>query len=147
MKPEGPPIPVLRQTRWTFDLPVQGQSMEPLLRVGDVVAVVCCPLDEVRVGDLICFQRGADKVLHRLVERRADAWYEKGDAELGGQWIRPDTVFGKALSINGQPLDDARQLSALRLARFEYRLRNALPRIKLPRCCVALWKRWKARRL
>jgi len=147
MKTELPPIPVLRETRWTFDLPITGHSMEPLLRAGDAVTVACCPVEEVRPGDLICFRRAGDMVLHRLVEMRTDRWYEKGDAEEGGQWIRPDDVLGKASLINGRPLDAARQVSALRLARFERRLRNALPRIRYPRFCRALWRKWKARRL
>ncbi len=121
--------------------------MEPLLHDGDTVTITCCPPEDLRSGDLICFERGCDRVLHRLVKKEADAWYEKGDAESGGQWISPDTVLGKATLINGHPLDSARQESALRVARFERWLRNALPWIRFPRWCAALWRKWKARHL
>ncbi len=121
--------------------------MEPLLHDGDTVTIACCPLEDLRPGDLICFERDGDRILHRLVKKGSDAWYEKGDAESGGQWISPDTVLGKAALINGQPPDTARQTSALRFARFERRLRNALPRVRYPRWCTTLWRRWKARYL
>lgn len=60
-------------------LRVNGASMLPLLRPGDVVWVE--PVEEaaLRLGDVVLVRRAADFVTHRLVERTPDEWIAKGD--------------------------------------------------------------------
>ncbi len=112
----------LQKTGWQFDVEVAGHSMEPLLRTGDIVTVVCVTADQCRAGDLICFKQGGGFFLHRLLEhhgRDGTLLYEKGDAELGGRWIQARQLIGRVERINGRPLDESYRERALLLGRAE----------------------------
>jgi len=61
-------------------LRIDGESMRPTLRMGDIVILQSFPVNRLRIGDLLVMQRGNDLVTHRLVAVRADGWYTKGDA-------------------------------------------------------------------
>jgi len=58
-------------------------SMRPLIQPGDML--VCVPLigpvalEALRCGDIIIVRRQGDFLSHRLIRRRGEAWYTKGD--------------------------------------------------------------------
>ncbi len=146
--PNGVPQPsVLRQSGWSLDLPVEGHSMEPLLREGDAVTVVCESTAAWEPGDIICFRRENSFVLHRLIEQRSDGtWFEKGDAEAGGSWIDADAVVGLVTRVNGAPLNDRCRGHVLGFSRWEGRASHGLRRMRAPRFPArwhAVWRRLK----
>jgi len=64
-------------------LRVQGSSMLPWVRPGDVVFAERAACDEVRCGDVVLFARDGRLFVHRLVEKRGGHLPEivtKGDA-------------------------------------------------------------------
>jgi signal peptidase I len=60
-------------------LEVISPSMSPLIAVGDAVIVQPVVLDDLRCGDVIVVQRGAEWVTHRLVAVNANGFHTKGD--------------------------------------------------------------------
>jgi hypothetical protein len=71
------------QDRGRVCLRVQGSSMLPWVRPGDVVFVERAAFDEVRSGDVVLFARDARLFVHRVVEKRGGHLLEivtKGDA-------------------------------------------------------------------
>lgn len=141
------PLDILRNSGWTFVLPVHGRSMEPLLHDGDSVTVASCPLTAFKPGDVVCFRRGDESVLHRLIEQRADGfWLEKGDAEVGGTWIAADTIWGRVTHCNEQPLSPTTAKRVLRGSRAEWHLAHAFHRLGFRRLAVRfsdVWRRLK----
>lgn len=99
------------------DFPVQGSSMEPLLRPGDVVEVVHRP-GPLHCGDVIVFKQGDSVVVHRLLRqnRKRGRFLARGDNRLdadppvtaadvvgrvvavrrGSRTVRLDTAFWRA---------------------------------------------------
>ena len=139
-----PPPSVLRQSGWSLDLPVVGRSMEPLLREGDTVTVVCESTGAWIPGDVICFQRENSFVLHRLIEQRNDGmWFEKGDAEVGGSWIDADRVVGRVTRRNGALLKDRHRARVLGFSRLEGRASHRLRRMRVPRVSVRWHEAWR----
>ncbi len=65
-------------------VPVQGTSMMPTLHPGDTCQVRLGERD-VRLGDIVVYRRGQGLVIHRVVWRRGDWVWTRGDA-----LIRPD---------------------------------------------------------
>ena len=100
---------------------VESSSMVPTLNIGDVVVIVGVKPDDIKVGDIIVFnkvvysiRKGYVKkiktpIVHRVVdiiERNGIKYFKtKGDANpLPDQWYVPeDAVLGKVLCINGEP--------------------------------------------
>ncbi len=100
---------------------VESSSMVPTLNIGDVVVIVGVKPDDIKVGDIIVFnkvvysiRKGYVKklktpIVHRVVdiiERNGVKYFKtKGDANpLPDQWYVPeDAVLGKVLCINGEP--------------------------------------------
>lgn len=60
-------------------LRVASGSMRPLIQPGDIL--VCAPavLKRLRCGDILIVRRAEDFLAHRLIRRRGEAWYTKGD--------------------------------------------------------------------
>ena len=141
------PLDVLRNSGWTFDLTVQGRSMEPLLHDGNSVTVTSCLLTALKPGQIICFRRGDDSVLHRLIEQRADGmWLEKGDAEVGGTWIAPETIWGRVTHCHEQPISAHSANWVLGFSRAEWHLAQAFRRLRfrwLSVRCAAFWRKLK----
>lgn len=141
------PLEILRNSGWTFVLPVHGRSMEPLLHDGDSVTVVSCPATALKPGLIVCFRRGDDSVLHRLIEQRADGfWLEKGDAEIGGTWIAEDTIWGRVTHCNEQPLSAATARRVLRGSRAEWHVAHVFHRLGFRRIVArfaGVWRRLK----
>lgn len=144
-----PPAAALRQSGWTLDLPVEGHSMEPLLRAGDTVTVCCEATDAWHPGEVVCFQRGPDAMVHRLIEQdAAGKWFEKGDAESGGSWIDSHDIMGRVTHCNGVPFKDPHRRRCVQIGRWERRLSSRLRRVGWrPARWSAVWRRFKMRHL
>lgn len=143
-----PPPRVMQRSGWRLQLTVQGDSMVPWLQSGDVVMIRCLPSEDIRLGDLVCFQRDGVTILHRVVAQRGrgqPALYEKGDADNGGQWIEADCIIGRAELINGQPpVRSYRQ--ALWWGRIERSTLWVWRRLgwgAVPQSVSSRWRRWK----
>lgn len=80
---------------------VQGQSMRPTLKAGDVILV--CPWLNGRAGDVIVFKKNALTMIKRIQRREGKRFYVKGDAsnqssdsdEFGA--VEQEAVLGKML--------------------------------------------------
>ncbi len=77
-------------------LSVTSGSMAPLLKAGDAVFVSARPPRQLRRGDLVVFQSGADLVTHRLVHVTPRGWITKGDRRWKAD---PPLVAGDILGI------------------------------------------------
>jgi len=60
-------------------LVVQGKSMSPSLKKGEVVVVCGLTGDQLLIGDIVILQLEGELITHRIVARRTDGWYTKGD--------------------------------------------------------------------
>lgn len=64
--------------------PVLSGSMEPALRVGGEIVTKPVKLEDIKIGDIITFQSGEQKVTHRaidIIEQKGKPWLQtKGDA-------------------------------------------------------------------
>lgn len=59
---------------------IPSQSMEPTINPGSIVITRDINPDDVRVGDIVMYQRGRTHVLHRVIEKRPDGTFIfKGD--------------------------------------------------------------------
>jgi len=82
---------------------IMSGSMEPVVPVGSVVVVGRVDPDDVKVSNIIVFQRSNSKTLHRVMEKivENDSYYfkTKGDAnEDPDPWIvQPEQVQGSLL--------------------------------------------------
>jgi signal peptidase I len=72
------------ERRGRVTLRVQGTSMLPWVRPGDIASVRRVPLDTVRCGDVVLFRRKSQLFVHRVIEKRgalgAAQFRAKGDA-------------------------------------------------------------------
>jgi len=118
-------------------LRVNGASMAPLLRPGDVVWVE--PVEEaaLRLGDVVLVRRAADFVTHRLVERTPDGWIAKGDnLAAPDPAVSGQDILGRVYHVEraGRRIEENRPgwepLSRRmgRLAAFQYTVWKALRR-------------------
>lgn len=90
---------------------VYSNSMEPLIKVND--AFIVWPTDRLQVGDIIMFRPSVLKapyITHRIIGIGEFGYITKGDnapykdQESGEPEIQAESVIGKVLVINGQPL-------------------------------------------
>jgi len=78
-------------------------SMEPTIPVGSIVVVGRVDPDDVKVSDIIVFQRSKSKTLHRVIDKivENDSYYfkTKGDAnEDPDPWlVQPEQIQGALL--------------------------------------------------
>lgn len=87
----------------SFSRVVMSGSMEPALPVGSVVVIKRVNPEDVKVGDVIAFQTGESKTMHRVIEKVVENGFfhfkTKGDAnEDPDPWIvKPEDVSGTLL--------------------------------------------------
>ena len=43
-------------------------SMEPIIKIGDLVIIKDCPIEQLKEGDIIAFRNGTSVITHRIVE-------------------------------------------------------------------------------
>lgn len=101
-------------------LRVQGSSMLPWVKPGDVAVIRRAGIDDVRCGDVALFKRESRLFVHRLVEKhgtlREAQFLAKGDAHPGPDgMIDRDLLLGRVVRIfRGDrqiDLDSPRQLA------------------------------------
>jgi signal peptidase len=82
---------------------IMSSSMEPTIPIGSIVVAKRVNPDNVKVGNIIVFQRSNSKTLHRVIDKivENDSYYfkTKGDAnEDPDPWIvQPEQVQGSLL--------------------------------------------------
>jgi signal peptidase len=85
----------------SFSSVVMGGSMEPTIPVGSIVVVKKVNAEDVKVGDVIAFETGESRTMHRVVEKVVEGgsfyFRTKGDAnEDPDPWIvKPQDVLGE----------------------------------------------------
>lgn len=72
--------------------------MEPLLVAGQIVRIEPCRPEDLRVGDLVAFERESAVILHRVLRRdpRTGEVTEKGDNTPLPTRVGADRVLGRA---------------------------------------------------
>jgi signal peptidase I len=109
----GSVIEIWRKRDVTIRIPVDGNSMAPLIRSGDYVSVRTAVLHALHPGDIVAFLQGGGLIVHRLVKKKAAGgrrWFcQKGDTLRGWGWIEEENLFGRVDSIekNGRRLNIA----------------------------------------
>lgn len=87
-------------------LKVFGTSMEPLIKGGDSVEVWPVKPEDVKVGDVVCFDH--PPACHRIIRIKGNRFYEQGDNQPVGRWINKRLVNGIVMKIvkdNGDELN------------------------------------------
>jgi signal peptidase I len=78
-------------------------SMAPLMQADDMVLLERVAPDHVRVGDVILFRRGKERVIHRVVGRRRRGggliFFERGDLHSDLGTVRASEVFGRVSAV------------------------------------------------
>jgi len=72
--------------------------MEPLLVAGQMVSIEPCRPEDLRMGDLVAFERDARVILHRVLRRSRGTGEvtEKGDNAALPTRVAPSRVLGRA---------------------------------------------------
>jgi len=86
-------------------LAVSGNSMTPLIHLGDQVLVSRVVSEHIRSGDIVLFRRDGDMIVHRVLKRhRTDkgiGFSEKGDNTLTSGLIEADKIIGRVIMVKG----------------------------------------------
>ena len=80
--------------------PVYTGSMEPAIPVGSVVVIKLANPENLKIGDIICFQLSQPtSITHRIINITEEGFITKGDAnEDPDTWIvKNENVIGKAV--------------------------------------------------
>jgi hypothetical protein len=105
-------------------LRVDGGSMLPLIRPGDVLWVQVVPAQSLAVGDVVVVRRARDLVAHRLVRGSGNGWQTKGDHLPYLDPVTPgDSILGRVTAIEDprgrlEPLNVKWAAANRRLARL-----------------------------
>jgi hypothetical protein len=86
-------------------LRVQGSSMLPWVKAGDVAVIRRAGIDDVRCGDVVLFQRESRLFVHRLVEKlgtlNETRFLAKGDAHPKPDgMVNSELVLGRVVRIH-----------------------------------------------
>lgn len=131
-------------------LTVISDSMQPLLRTGDVVVAEPLEPSAVQIGDVIVVRRGAELITHRLLAIDPQGWWLRGDDAIwSDETVRPEAVIGRVIFIERatHPID-LRQPIGLELNRRLTRINLATWRVAqhlgIDRRTAGRWPRWAA---
>jgi signal peptidase I len=94
-------------------LRINGESMRPWLRKGDMVLLRRESVSKLVPGDILTFLQNGDLVTHRLLAVRGDRWYLKGDATYTlDEPITEEAILGRveAIEADGSMIDIRRGL-------------------------------------
>lgn len=85
-------------------LPIQGQSMEPTLRPGDIVRVRHCPIEELQIGDIVAFISLGQVWVHRIIARVNGCWVTAGDNSpvIDEKPLTTDNYLGRVSFVDQQ---------------------------------------------
>lgn len=98
---KGATLRAIAEIRGSVQVTVEGVSMLPLLRSGDVVEIV--PAGSVRVGDIVLYESDSGFVLHRVVKLNGpDIIAVLGDHSRIEEEVDPTAVVGRAVGVNGK---------------------------------------------
>jgi|GEM_PF-5072344 len=82
---------------------IQGTSMEPFLKAGDLVQVEAVSPSRLGIGDLIAFLQGGSLIVHRFVGRvdRSGIRFlrQKGDNLSGHGLVQPEALVGRVVWV------------------------------------------------
>lgn len=81
----------------TVELTIEGGSMAPFLRPGDVVTLALARPEALRPGDVVAFRAGPRLVVHRLLAIEAESLLLRGDAGPAADRIPPDALAGRVV--------------------------------------------------
>ena len=76
---------------------VSGISMMPLIQNGDCAVVTAA--EKLRRGDIIVFQFNGELLVHRVVRKRRNRIYAKGDNAYSREFIEPERIIGRVCAI------------------------------------------------
>lgn len=97
-------LKIWKETDRGIELRVNGNSMNPLIRVGDSICIRLVEPDHLRMGDIIAFWQNGNVVVHRLINRRKvkalRLFCQKGDNCTGWSWINEEDILGKVELIH-----------------------------------------------
>ena len=86
---------------------IQGTSMEPFLRAGDLVLVQAVRPSELKLGDLIAFLQDGNLIVHRYLGRVKQAGSrflrQKGDHLTGHGLVHPEALIGRVVCAERGP--------------------------------------------
>ena len=113
----------VRQSGKRIVLNTVGASMAPLIRPGARVEIECVPISDIRIGDIILFERSGGLVLHRVIRKSRSAsgivFTEKGDFQVVGSRVRDECVLGRVTHIqNGKRVFDPTSCKGRMLGRL-----------------------------
>lgn len=84
---------------------VSGNSMTPLIHLGDQVLVSRVASEQIRSGDIVLFKRDGDMIVHRILKRWQTpdgiGFSEKGDNTLTCGLIDADEIIGRVTMVKG----------------------------------------------
>jgi len=82
-------------------LKVNGMSMYPFMRDGDIIKITKITAKDMKIGDIILFKTSEDiLVAHRLISKNKETYLTKGDARLGSDSkIMKSHLVGRTSSI------------------------------------------------
>ncbi len=82
---------------------IQGTSMEPFLKAGDIVQVGTVSPNQLKTGDIIAFLQDGRLIVHRYLGRATQSGVycmrQKGDNLLGHGWVNPDALVGRVVWV------------------------------------------------
>ncbi len=82
---------------------VNGTSMHPGIRKNDIVIIKRAPIEQINRGDIICFSRNSEFVVHRLVTIENGLFFTKGDRLAQNDIpFTKDRVLGVVIAIERQ---------------------------------------------
>ncbi|NJL35113.1 MAG: hypothetical protein HC893_16245 [Chloroflexaceae bacterium] len=82
---------------------VQGNSMLPLLRPGDVVRVEPVSINGIRSGDVLLVAYPHTLLMHRLIAHTAHGWQTKGDnRSLPDAPVPAPAIVGRVVAVQRQ---------------------------------------------
>lgn len=89
-------------------LRVNGLSMLPVLRPGDVLTIRQCPPEAIGSGEVILFKRNNGLTAHRVIRSTGGTLLTRGDAVPSNDpTVSCDDVLGRVESVerDGRPID------------------------------------------
>ena len=92
-----------REAKKEISLTVNGTSMEPFLKSGDVVTIYLTQPEDLKRGDIIAFRENGQVIIHRLVKKQWNGhlwrYCQKGDNLAGWKWIPEGSIIGKVVCV------------------------------------------------
>jgi signal peptidase I len=107
-------IEIRRKSNRPFEITVQGVSMLPVLKQGDVITIQ--KQGNYKIGDILVFNyKNNELLVHRLLMIKNNKYYCKGDNAFRLEDIKSEQIVGKALSKVSNGKSDEIRCSKLKL--------------------------------